>query len=136
MRFSSCVRTEDITRAPCTHRRSRGARSYPIFAELREIGPEDYELLMLLNEKPSTKVLEEHELCQVCETFTADESYDDAGASCAVCLNQMGAGEELCRLACQGRHIFHSHCISEWLRTASRCCPVDQQDLSAQCSRP
>ena len=98
--------------------------------QLREIGPEDYDLLMLLNAKPSTKVLTEPELRQVTDFFCAP---CDTDTSCAVCLNDMQAGEELCRLACTGRHVFHSNCIGEWLRTASRCCPVDQHDLSTAC---
>ena len=97
--------------------------------QTREIGPEDYDLLMLLHARPNTKTLDEHTLCAVTEHFRASATHE---SSCPVCLGAMTEGEELCRLACEGRHVFHAHCITEWLRTASRCCPVDQQDLSAR----
>ena len=78
------------------------------------------------------QTLPEEQIDRCTEIFTADE-HSATGESCAVCLCAMSPGEELCRLSCKGRHTFHSHCIGEWLRTASRCCPVDQQDLSATC---
>ena len=96
--------------------------------QTREITAEDYELLMLLHAKPNTKVLDEQQLRHVAFTFCATAAHED---DCAVCLQSMSEGETLCRLACTGRHVFHSHCITDWLQTASRCCPVDQQDLSA-----
>ena len=95
--------------------------------QLREIEPEDYDLLMRLSAKATTKCLGEAQLGRVTHSFRAARDATDA---CAVCLGAMGAGEELCQLACRGGHVFHQHCIHEWLRTASRCCPVDQQDLS------
>lgn len=98
--------------------------------QTREITPEDYDLLMSLHAKPNTKVLGQHQLSNVGEHFVADHAAD----TCAVCLSEMAAGEKLCRLACRGRHVFHSNCIDEWLTTASRCCPIDQQDLAELCS--
>ena len=98
--------------------------------QTREIGPDDYDLLMRLGRKSTTKVLGEQQLAAISTVFRASAP---AGETCAVCLCAMAEGEELCQLACQGGHTFHRHCISEWLRTASRCCPVDQQDLSACC---
>jgi len=97
--------------------------------QMREITADDYDLLMLLHSKPSTKVLDESRLSQVTETFFANEAWHSVG-ECTVCLDPMSPGDELCRLACNGRHIFHRECICEWLRSASRCCPIDQQDLS------
>ena len=110
--------------------------SLHIFRELqllqtREIGPEDYDLLMLLHAKSSRRVLDEATLHAVTEDVCGG---DQGGAACPICLSQMSSGDRCCRLACQGRHVFHRDCLSEWLRTASCCCPVDQQDLSkTQC---
>ena len=78
------------------------------------------------------QVLDEHQICRATEVFKADANFSSAD-SCTVCLCAMSPGEELARLACAGRHTFHSHCVKEWLRTASRCCPIDQQDLSTLC---
>jgi hypothetical protein len=97
--------------------------------QTREITEEDYDLLLLLHAKPSTKVFEKGELREVSEAFSTTSKLDDA---CAVCLGPMCAGEELCRLSCEGRHTYHRSCIHEWLTTASRCCPIDKQELSAR----
>lgn len=98
--------------------------------QAREITPDDYDLLMSLHAKSNSKVLTEQQLSDVGENFVAGQAAD----TCSVCLGAMAAGEKLCRLACRGRHVFHSHCIDEWLTTASRCCPIDQQDLAELCS--
>ena len=78
------------------------------------------------------QVLEEHQLCKVMETFKADASFTSSEA-CAVCLCAMSPGEEVSRLKCKGQHTYHAHCISEWLSTSSRCCPVDKEDLHERC---
>ena len=96
--------------------------------QVREITPDDYDLLMALHSKPATKTLDAAQLASVTETFRMHTTETD---TCTVCLGPMSAGDELCRLACAGRHTFHRHCIVEWLRTASCRCPVDQHDLSA-----
>lgn len=95
--------------------------------QAREITPDDYELLMTLHAKPATKTLDEAQLANVTESFQAEAMQTD---TCAVCLGPMEDGEVLSRLACSGRHVYHRHCITEWLRTASCRCPVDQHDLS------
>ena len=86
--------------------------------------------VLTYNSLAAPQVLDEEQLEACTETFTASTASAAAGESCAVCLGTMSPGEKLCRLACDGGHTFHAHCIGEWLRTASRCCPVDQQDLA------
>ena len=96
--------------------------------QTREIQVEDYDLLLQLHSKASTKTFEPNELGRVLnETFTCTTTLDDG---CAVCLAPMAAGEELCRLSCRGRHTYHRACIHEWLSTASRCCPIDKEELN------
>jgi len=96
--------------------------------QAREITEDDYDLLMLLHSKPNTKVLSDDQICAACVGFQA------TGAAplgdCTICLGSMSTSEALCRLTCKGGHVFHRHCVTEWLRTASRCCPICQQDLS------
>ena len=101
----------------------------------RELEPEDYDLLIRLHSKPTTRVLDDAMREKVCVTFRAPTGYvpPNAGGACAVCLCALAVGEELTQLTCEGQHVFHSHCIREWLSSASRCCPVDNQDLSMQC---
>jgi len=99
--------------------------------EDREIDPNDYDVLMRLARKPSTKTLDLSSLASVCETFIAEAEQDLD--SCTICLCALSAGEELIRVGCDARHVFHSQCIAEWLTKSSTCCPIDQQDLSAAC---
>jgi len=99
--------------------------------EDREIDPNDYDVLMRLARKPSTKTLDLTSLASVCKTFIAEAEQDLD--SCTICLCALSAGEELIRVGCDARHVFHSQCIAEWLTKSSTCCPIDQQDLSAAC---
>jgi len=95
--------------------------------QTREIGPEDYDLLMMLSAKANTKVLDN---VQLSRAYTPFQSEEEHAAPCAICLEPMPKGGQLARLCCDGGHVFHSGCIREWLTTASTCCPVDKQDLS------
>ena len=102
--------------------------------QAREILPEDYDLLMRLHAKPATKVLDDATLGKVSKNFMAGSDFTALpGASCAICLCAMSEGEELTSLKCNSEHTFHSHCIREWMLTASSCCPMDKQDLSQLC---
>jgi hypothetical protein len=100
--------------------------------QTREITADDYDLLMLLHAKPNTKVLDQQQLSRVSTTFRAVVGLND---DCAVCLGSMNAGETLCRLACNGRHVFHHACISEWLTTASRVAPSTTRTCTRTCPR-
>ena len=64
------------------------------------------------------------------ETFAAPAQLPCVGDECAICLGTMGVKDTLSRLSCQGRHVFHHDCISDWLSNSSTQCPIDQQDLS------
>jgi hypothetical protein len=54
--------------------------------------------------------------------------YGDEVATCAVCLSEHVAGEQLRRLPCG--HRFHVHCCDQWLQRNKRCplCvrPIDE----------
>jgi hypothetical protein len=99
--------------------------------QTRDISPTDYDLLLRLFTKTSTKTLSANALAKLSKhAFIAASNLNE---DCAVCLCMMSKGERLCRLPCEGRHVFHRHCILEWLSTSSRCCPCDQQDLTDCC---
>lgn len=44
---------------------------------------------------------------------------------CAICLGELGEGEQVCALSC--RHVFHHGCVSRWLQVATTCplCKTD-----------
>lgn len=47
-------------------------------------------------------------LASVCKTFIAEAEQDLD--SCTICLCALSAGEELIRVGCDARHVFHSQC--------------------------
>jgi len=54
---------------------------------------------------------------------SADLSVRD---TCSICLEQFSRGEAVTALSCHVSHVFHSPCISSWLRV-SRACPMCKQ---------
>jgi len=85
----------------------------------REITPEDYEMLLALDEtiaKPAASTADVHGLLATsCPEGLADES-------CTVCLVPLGSGDSVAKLPCG--HTFHHACISKWLSERSRTCPL------------
>ena len=45
---------------------------------------------------------------------------DENGTQCAVCLDEMKYGQEMCELKRCG-HVFHSECVDEWFKTKNSC---------------
>ena len=99
----------------------------------REINENDYDLLMRLHTKPNTQTLDEKTIAAVSVNYIAasPEATDtsdagDAGQTfdedtCSVCLCSMSAGEELSRLKCEGRHVFHRKCIGAHATRPNAC---------------
>jgi len=99
--------------------------------QARDISPNDYDLLLRLGQKSTTKTLDDVSVAKISsDAFVSTEHREE---QCAICLCAMSKGEKLIQLHCDGKHVFHSTCIVEWLSISSRCCPVDQQDLSTCC---
>lgn len=84
----------------------------------REIRPEDYDLLLRLDEtveKPTASKESVEGLPEVsCKEFMGEE--------CTVCLSSFCADESVVALPC--RHHFHSSCIKKWLTECRRTCPL------------
>lgn len=89
----------------------------------RELTPEDYELLLILDASLPKKTLSKS-LIDTFKTITLTSDSDDV---CCVCMCSYAAGEVLKELPCG--HRFHSGCIETWLSTASTNCPVDGLSL-------
>jgi len=92
----------------------------------RELTPEDYELLLLLDEGvKKAKTLSTSAaaaLPHACGTAWHDEE-------CRVCLCAMEEGEDVRVLPACG-HCYHGPCIERWLTTSRCSCPVCGSEVS------
>lgn len=114
--------------------RQAGALSAAQMRELmsRDITPEDYEMLLLLDEnvKPKFKRLTPEAASSLPH---AVPSGNWVGDSCAICLQDLDAAEDLRSLPGCG-HTFHAACIGQWLTTSRASCPIDSLDVLLQCT--
>ena len=86
----------------------------------RELTPEDYEILLQLDDTVAPKTLDKSTL----DNFKTDEVTPEcAGDVCAVCMECYELGQKRKFLPCN--HVFHSTCIDMWLENSSRNCPID-----------
>lgn len=58
---------------------------------------------------------------------TTNESSENPGESCAVCLDIIGPEDDIRGLTCG--HAFHIRCINPWLTTRRACCPLCKTDF-------
>ena len=87
----------------------------------RDITPEDYELLLQLDNDVAPKTVSQETLKSL-ETATPSE-FGLAGELCSVCMEPFKTEDVLKRLLCG--HCFHSPCIDQWLTYSSCACPLD-----------
>jgi hypothetical protein len=101
----------------------------------REITPDDFALLSILDECLQKKTVEE----EVLETLpvglwkdlkeeqpsSSEKSRDE---TCRICLLDYEEVDELCTLPCA--HLFHKDCIQQWLSSNSTTCPLDGQEVT------
>mmetsp|Transcript_47628 Transcript_47628/g.102660 ORF Transcript_47628/g.102660 Transcript_47628/m.102660 type:complete len:384 (-) Transcript_47628:250-1401(-) len=91
----------------------------------RDIRPEDYDLLLRLDEtvkRPTASAESVKDLPQV----SAKEFW---GNECSVCLSAFVASDSVVALPC--RHQFHSSCIKKWLTECRKTCPLCGAPFSA-----
>ncbi|XP_061189422.1 uncharacterized protein LOC133197416 [Saccostrea echinata] len=86
----------------------------------RDLTPEDYELLLRLDEQVAPKTVSSNTIKNF-KTETIDEA--SAGALCAICMEVYEIGQTRKFLPCN--HEFHSSCIEMWLTNSSVNCPID-----------
>lgn len=89
----------------------------------RELAPEDYELLLLLDHTVDPKTTSVAILNTLLVTIAADVE-GLLSEQCAVCMECYKAEESVKTLpSC--RHSFHAGCIDQWLSSSSQNCPLD-----------
>jgi len=84
----------------------------------RELTPEDYEMLLLLDKVIEKKTVNSDILKSLNETIV-DES---TTGNCPICCCDFELGEKIKTLNCT--HSFHVNCVTEWLTNHSQSCPL------------
>ena len=105
----------------------------------REITPEDYQLLLILDEALKKKTVPQEMLNSFPESLwcpgnqkesgEGKEEEEEEGESCRICLCEYVEKDVLCTLPCQ--HLFHKGCIVQWLSSNSAACPLDGLEILA-----
>jgi len=100
--------------------------------QTRDLTPEDYELLLRLDESVKKKTLTKTQ-CASFPSRAVDEEFVKRLASnpCSICFGDYEQGEKVRTLPCNGDHTFHSECIDQWLTTSGISCPLCKASLEA-----
>mmetsp|Transcript_90912 Transcript_90912/g.142830 ORF Transcript_90912/g.142830 Transcript_90912/m.142830 type:complete len:354 (+) Transcript_90912:87-1148(+) len=107
------VDTGYYNRLPC------GLSSNEVYSLLhREITPEDYDLLLRLDEDVPKQTASAESVAGLRKVLQ-DEFM---GAECSVCLAAFAAEDAVVALPCS--HIFHRSCITKWLSECRKKCPL------------
>ncbi|XP_001636306.2 uncharacterized protein LOC5516273 [Nematostella vectensis] len=85
----------------------------------REITPNDFDLLLQLDNFVEVKTVPKH-IIDGLQCVTVNEGIDDV---CLICMEEYAVGDSMKYLPC--RHNFHSACIRTWLTYTSCKCPLD-----------
>jgi hypothetical protein len=56
---------------------------------------------------------------------------DETPSDCAICLDSIQKGQNVAKMPCDGGHMFHDKCVSEWLKTRNTC-PICRFALEAE----
>lgn len=85
----------------------------------RELTPEDYEMLLMLDSMIEKKTTETDVLGSLRVTL-----YEETGTNeeCRICMCPLETGDSLKHLPCN--HFFHEDCVSTWLGKHSQSCPL------------
>jgi len=84
----------------------------------RELTPEDYELLLSLDNTVAKKTVKTGKV----ESFKEKVIEEETEEVCSVCMSTFEKGEKTKVLPCS--HIFHVDCIVPWLTNHSQTCPM------------
>ena len=87
----------------------------------RDLTPEDYELLLMLDESVTPKTVSVN-LLQSLSVLSA-EAAEIVDELCSICMEVYYASQTVKKLPCA--HVFHEQCIDMWLSNSSLNCPLD-----------
>jgi len=86
----------------------------------RDLTPEDYELLLRLDEAVEKKTVKQETLTTLAERKIEDEGL--LSEICTVCMFNYEMGDNVKELPC--KHFFHVDCIVPYLSSYGQACPV------------
>jgi hypothetical protein len=90
----------------------------------RELNSNDYETLLLLDEKVEKKTIHKNKI----ESFKERRiSENENGNTCSICMDEYQVDDMVRILPCN--HEFHKECIDFWLSEKSTKCPLDGIEL-------
>lgn len=105
-------------------RLSCGLSEHEVFDLLcRDITPEDYDMLLKLDEMLPRKIVRSEALRKL--QPVSSWRYD----SCGICLMPFDSGGDVVSVPCTAAHEFHSTCIEKWLTQYKNTCPIDHAEL-------
>jgi len=90
----------------------------------RDLTPEDYEMLLLLDSTVAKKTVAAAAVDRLPARVLAasDALVSPAVSACSVCMGDYAVGERVSELPCH--HAFHSDCLAPWLKERSQHCPL------------
>lgn len=92
----------------------------------RDITPEDYDLLLRLDERVAKKTAPADALARLQAVPLAERRH----GTCGVCLAAFGENDEdVVSVPCPAEHEFHRECVSKWLLQCKNTCPLDHTEL-------
>ncbi|CAK9099182.1 Uncharacterized RING finger protein C57A7.09, partial [Durusdinium trenchii] len=92
----------------------------------REITPEDYEMLLRLDEAIPKKQATEKETNEALHVVSCEEFL---GKECPICLTRYLQTDDVAALPCC--HDFHKECICTWLSNYRKTCPLCCTELES-----
>jgi len=90
----------------------------------RDLTPEDYEMLLRLDESVAKKTVEVDKMANLLETVIEVSTSEN----CSVCMCPYEPGESVKHLPCG--HFFHVDCIVPWLKNHSQTCPLCKSNVN------
>jgi hypothetical protein len=90
----------------------------------RDLTPEDYDLLLRLDDTVAPKTLETYLVKSLRTVIVMTDSVD----SCPICMDGYEVGTVMKYLPCD--HAFHERCVDTWLTERSMNCPLDGLPVS------
>ncbi len=89
----------------------------------RDLTPEDYELLLMLDATVKPKTLSQEMIDGFPVHVVQGEGSAWAGEMCTVCMAKYEVDDLVKVLPCE--HAFHKECIEQWFSNSSTKCPLD-----------